>query len=350
MTIRVGIIGLHQGATVHLPAYAASTKYEVSAVCDRTPGLAEEVAQTHHVPFWYLDAAQLTASPQVDVVSIATPPRTHVGLATAALKAGKHVVVETPFVCNPTEVRALMGLWRLRRIGAPAYALRYAPHLRMVSDLLAQKKIGRPQLMRVDIFSDFLAHADPSYRWMWDGEYGGGVLANFTTTVFDLALRWFGPVSEVTATLTTLLRTTPPEGASVLADDTGFATLRFENGLLAHFSCSAATAWSQTHLEIHGTEGSLLIGGFGEDVTLVRMGDGITEPLFSPENYLEESRGRTSLAGGFHVFVERLAEAIGGAPPADLPTFADGLEVTRLVEAVRLSSRDRRTVPMVEIP
>ena len=57
--------------------------------------------------------------------------------------------------------------------------------------------------------------------------------------------------------------------------------------------------------------------------------DGATEPLFSPENYLEESRGRTSMAGGFHVFVERLAEAIGGAPPVDLPTFGDGLEVTR---------------------
>ena len=107
MSIRVGIIGLHQGVTVHLPAYAASAKYEIVAVCDRAPGLAEEVARTHHVPYQYTDAAQLIAAPEVEVVSIATPPRTHVGLATAALKAGKHVVVETPFVCNLAEVRAL---------------------------------------------------------------------------------------------------------------------------------------------------------------------------------------------------------------------------------------------------
>jgi predicted dehydrogenase len=350
MSIRVGIIGLHHGVTVHLPAYASSAKFEVVAVCDRTPGLAEEVAQTHHVPHVYADAAQLIAASEVDVVSIATPPRTHVGLATAALKAGKHVVVETPFACNQAEVRALMGLWRLRRIGAPAYALRYAPHLRMVSDLLAQKKIGRPHLMRVDIFSDFLVHADQNYRWMWDGEYGGGVLANFTATMFDLALRWFGPVRDVTANLTTLFRTMPLEGTNGLADDTGFVTLRFETGQLAHFGCSAATAWNQTHIEVHGSEGSLLIDGFGEDVTLVRMGDGATEPLFSPENYLEESRGRTSMAGGFHVLVERLAEAIGGAPPEDFPTFADGLAVTRLVEAAKLSSRDRRTVMLAEVP
>jgi predicted dehydrogenase len=50
------------------------------------------------------------------------------------------------------------------------------------------------------------------------------------------------------------------------------------------------------------------------------------------------------------VFVERLAEAIGGTPPEDLPTFADGLEVTRLIEAVRLAARDRRTVAVSEIP
>ena len=350
MTIRVGIIGLHHGVTVHLPAYAASAKYEVSAVCDRNAALAEEVAQTHHVPHWSTDAAQLTSSPEVDVVSIATPPRTHATLATAALKAGKHVVVETPFVCGLAEVRSLMGLWRLRRIGAPAYVLRYAPHLRMVSDLLAQKRIGRPQLVRVEIFSDFLAQADQSYRWMWDGDNGGGVLANFAATLFDLVLRWFGPVREVSADLTTLVRKTPPEGATTLADDTGFATMHLENGLLAQFGFSAATAWNQTHVEIHGTEGSLLINGFGEDVTLVRMADGTTEPLFSPENYLEESRGLTSLAGGFQVFAERLADAIGGTPAADLPTFADGLEVTRLIEAIRLAARDRRTVAVAEIP
>ena len=349
MTIRVGIIGLHQGLTVHLPAYAASAKYEVSAVCDRNAALAQEVAQTHHVPRWSTDAAQLISSPDVDLVSIATPPRTHASLATAALKAGKHVVVETPFVCNQAEVRSLMSLWRLHRIGAPAYVLRHAPHLRLVTDLLAQRRVGRPHLMRVDIFSDFLVQADQNYRWMWDGDYGGGVLANFAATVFDLALRWFGPVRDVSADLTTLLRKTPPEGALTLADDTGFATMRFENGLLAHFSFSAATAWNQTHMEIHGTEGSLLINGFGEDVTLVRMGDGATEPLISPESYLEESRGHVSLAGGFQVFVERLAEAIGGNPPADLPTFADGLEVTRLMEAIRLAARDRRTVAVAEI-
>ena len=350
MTIRVGLIGLNHGVEVHLPAYASSARYEVAAVCARTPGLAEGVAKNHNIPRWYTDAMQLISDPEIDLVSFATPPRTHAVFAAAALKAGKHVAIETPFVCNPMEARALMGLWRFKRIGAPAFALRYAPHLRLVSDLLAEKRLGRLLLMRVEIFSNFLAQAAQNYRWMWDGDNGGGVLANFTAPVIDVAMRWFGPVREVTANLATLLRTTPPEGAGTLADDTGFATLRFESGLLAHFSHSAVTAWPQTHMEVHGVDGTLIIGGFGDDLTLIRMGAGQTQPLYSPETYLEESRGHTGLAGGFQVFVDRLADAIvGSAASTDLPTFGEGLEIMRVVEAIKLSSRARRTVALTEI-
>jgi 1,5-anhydro-D-fructose reductase (1,5-anhydro-D-mannitol-forming) len=347
MSIRVGILGLNHGIQVHLPAYAASAKYNVVALCARTPGVAETLAKAHNVPRWYTDAAQLIASPDVDVVSIATPPRTHVAFATAAMKAGKHVVVETPFVGNTADARALMGLWRLKRIGAPAFVFRFSPHLRLVSDMLAQKLIGRPQLMRFELFSNFLAQAGPEYRWMWDGEYGGGGLANFAAPMFDLAMRWFGPVREVTANLAAMLKVTSSLGAAPLADDTGFVTLRFENGLLAHFDYSVVTAWSQAHIEIHGTEGSLLVEGLGDSVSVV--GEMGTRPLYSPEGYLEESRGQTGLAGGFNIFVDRLAEAIGGAPSADLPTFADGLELTRLMEAAKTSAHDRRTVALSEI-
>ena len=350
MSIRVGILGLNHGVQVHLPAYAASARYEVAALCARTPGVAEDLAKAHNVPRWYTDAAQLMASPDVDLVSIATPPRTHVALATAALRAGKHVVVETPFVGNTADARTLMGLWRLKRIGAPALVFRFSPHMRLVSDLLSQKRIGRPLLMHAEIFSSFMIQAGPNYRWIWDGEYGGGGLANFVEPLFDLARQWFGPVRDVTANLAAISKySTSPVGTPT-ADDTGFVTLRFENGMLAHFDFSVVTAWGQAHIELHGTDGSLVIGGLGESVSTVGMGEMGTSPLYSPEGYLEESRGQAGLAGGFNIFVERLADAItGGGPATDLPTFADGLELMRLTEAARLSARERRTVLLSDI-
>jgi predicted dehydrogenase len=309
------------------------------------------VAREFNVPRWYTEARQLVQDREVDLVSIATPPRTHAGYAALALGAGKHVVVEIAFVPAAQDARILLDVLRERkRIGAPAYILRYRPSVRLVTDLLAQNLIGQPRLMRADFFSNFLAGSEEDYRWLWDGDNGGGVLASYMTHTLDIALRWFGPVHEVSATLSTLSEVTIPAGVGTLGDDTGFVSLVFENGLLASFNYSAATAYTVARTELHGSLASLLIEDFGDNVMVQRMGEALPKSLYPPEAYLEETRGHGGTLGGFHVFLERLADGIAaGEPPADLPTFADGLEVTRLVEAIRVSQRERRSVRLSTI-
>lgn len=354
MTIRVGIIGLNYGARVHIPAYKNNPTYEVVAVCARTPEHAQAVAREHQIPKWYTDARQLITSPDVDLVSIASPPRTHSGLAAAALAAGKHAVVEIAYVASTLEARVLVDMAaEMRRVGVPAFVFRYTPTLRLISDLLAQNKIGAPRLMRFESLNDFLAVPGQAARWMWDADNGGGILAGFTSHAIDLALRWFGPVREVDATLATLANSSVPKGTApltALADDTGFITLHFENGMLATFSHSAVTAYPRTSIELHGSEGSLLIEGFGDEAAFLPMGESAAQTLFSPVQYLEETRGHSGLMGSFDVFLDRLAVAIShGSAPPDLPTLADGLEVTRIVDAARQASRQHRRVKLSEV-
>ena len=129
MAIRVGLIGLHYGAQVHLPAFKANTKYDLVAVCARTPGAAEKVAAEHNIPYWYTDARQLMAS-RVDLIAIASPPPTHAGYAAAALAAGKHVLVEVAYTSSAADARVLRDLAQARgRLGAVAYGLRFVPTL-----------------------------------------------------------------------------------------------------------------------------------------------------------------------------------------------------------------------------
>ena len=351
MTIRVGIVGLNYGQQVHLPAYKANPRYEVMAVCARTPGHAEAVAREYNIPSWYTEARQLVASEDIDLVSIASPPFTHSGYAAAALAAGKHVVIEIAFVCSTPDARILADMSnQMGRLGVPAYVLRYTPTLRMVTDMLRQNRLGRPRLMRFELFSNFLVEPTQDYRWIWDSDNGGGILAGFTSQGFDLARYWFGPVKEVDGTLLTFSDVTPPADAGPLADDTGFVTLHFESGMIATFSHSAVMAYPRASIEVHSSEGSLLIEGLGDEAAWLPMGEQATRRLFPPEEYLEETRGHGGLTGGFRAFIERLGAAIAdGAPPTDLPTLNDGLEVTRLVEAARLASRERRRVRMDEI-
>jgi hypothetical protein len=350
MAIRVGLIGLNYGAQIHLPAYANSGRYDLVAVCARTPGRAETVAREHNIPRWYTDARDLINS-DLDLVSIATPTVSHSGLAAAALMAGKHVLVEVAFAGLTADARILADMARRQgRIGVVAYALPYVPTLRLVSDQLAQGALGQPRLLRMDYFSSFTPFTTRDHRWFWEAENGGGLLAGFVSHGLDLARRWFGPVREVEASLAalTMVPALPP-GISP-ADDTGVVTLHFESGLLATYSYSAATALRRNTIELHGAEASFLIETYGEELLLLPMDADKPRRVYTPAEYLEDTRGQNGFLGGFQAFVERLAGLLRGEPlPPDLPTFEAAIEVVRLCEAARLASRERRRVRVDEI-
>src|SRR5579859_1650896 len=350
MAIRVGLIGLNYGARVHIPTYKENSRYDLVAVCSRTPGRAEAVAREHRIPNWYTDIRAFLRS-DIDLVSIATPPLTHAHLAAAALVAGKNALVEVAFVGGSADARVLNRLAAERaRIGAAAYVLRYVPTLRLVSDMMAQGVIGEPRLMRMDFFSSFMALPGSEYRWFWEAENGGGILAGVVSHGIDLARRWFGNVREVEASLSTL--STPPRLPDGItpADDTGLVTLHFESGMVASFDFSAATAYRRVAIELHGSKATLLIDGFGDALSILRMDEARPETVYAPASYLEETRGQNGLLGGFQAFVARLADPLnGGAMPADLPTFAEGLEVARLLDAARIATRERRRVHLAEV-
>jgi predicted dehydrogenase len=202
----------------------------------------------------------------------------------------------------------------------------------------------------MDYFSSFTPFTTRDHRWFWEAENGGGLLAGFVSHGLDLARRWFGPVREVEASLGALTAVPPlPPGISP-ADDTGVVTLHFESGLLATYSYSAATALRRNTIELHGAEASFLIETYGEELLLLPMGADKPRRVYTPAEYLEDTRGQNGFLGGFQAFVERLSGPLRGEPlPPDLPTFDAAIEVVRLCEAARLASRERRRVRLEEI-
>lgn len=350
MPIRVGVIGLEYGAQVHVPAFKENPSYELVAVCSRPAERVEQYARENNISRWYADPRELINS-DVDLVSIATPPASHAGLVAAALARKRHVITEIAFMPTAADARVVTDMAHAAGVvSATAFVLRYKPALRYVSELLRQGEIGEPRLLCFDYFSNVLALSEQNPRWMWDADNGGGVLAGYISHAIDVCEQWFGPAREVNGTLATLTSIPVPSGISHVADDTGHFSVQFENGLLGLFRYSGITAVPRTGFEIHGTTGTLLIDGFGDDLAILRMGADATEPLYVPMHYIEELRGHGGLQGAFNVFLERLAAAItenGSAP--DLPTFAAGLRVTRVVDAMRRSAQEKRAVAVAEI-
>ena len=94
--VRIGIIGVGTIGSVHATNYEKVENAEVVALCDILPDRLAEKAKTHNVAKTYADFNDLLADPEIDAVSVCTPNDMHAPIAIAALKAGKHVMLEKP--------------------------------------------------------------------------------------------------------------------------------------------------------------------------------------------------------------------------------------------------------------
>src|ERR1700691_941530 len=91
--LRLGVVGLGRISQVaHLPAAFKADRVELVAVCDASPRLVGQAAR-HYAVTGYTDLGELL-NEDLDAILVATPDRSHAALATLALRAGKHVLVE----------------------------------------------------------------------------------------------------------------------------------------------------------------------------------------------------------------------------------------------------------------
>src|SRR4051812_16429792 len=106
--LKVGLIGYgYAGKTFHAPLIAAVPDLQLVAVA------SSDAAKVH--ADWpdvavHATAAALIARDDLDLVVIATPHDTHHPLSRAALRAGRHVVVDKPFTVTVDEARELAAL------------------------------------------------------------------------------------------------------------------------------------------------------------------------------------------------------------------------------------------------
>jgi predicted dehydrogenase len=106
--LRVGVLGAGQiSQAAHFEACRKARNAELYAVCDVAEDLLERVAFIHAPKKVYCDFDAMISDPDVDAVIVAVADQFHVPMATKALKAGKHVLVEKPMGVTVEECEAL---------------------------------------------------------------------------------------------------------------------------------------------------------------------------------------------------------------------------------------------------
>ena len=106
--LRVGILGCGPIAqAAHFESATKARNAELYAICDVADDLVNRMAATHRPKKTFHDYDDMLADPDLDAVIIATSDAFHVPAASAALKAGKHVLCEKPVGVSVEEVEAL---------------------------------------------------------------------------------------------------------------------------------------------------------------------------------------------------------------------------------------------------
>lgn len=357
--IRVAVIGTGFGTTVHVPAFQSCADTEVVAICSGRPERAREAAAKFGIPHWSTDYTEVVNRPDVDLVSISTPPYQHHPMASAAIEAGKHVLLEKPMTLNVGEARDLVAKAKAKGVvHAVAHEFRFAPSRAYMKDLIDQGYLGqfRTVTASLQVAGRVGSLASPTYTWAAQRAMGGGVVMALGSHYIDALRFWFGDFAGVYGQTYVYRpeRTDPVTGETRMADaDDAFTCMvRFKNGGAGTLTCSTAALFGPGgRVEAYGSEGTLWAPqkSFNPEVTDILLGAKqgeaqLQEMLPPPAKYRPFDDDRDHRLMAFRLMVDKVVQAVKTGSQVQGATFEDGLKVQEVIDAIYESERTGRWV------
>jgi predicted dehydrogenase len=379
-TLGIGMVGYAFMGAAHSQAWHTAPRFfdlpmrpELRALCGRDPEAVQEAARRMGWESSETDWRQLVARDDIDLVDVCTPGDTHVDIAVAALEAGKHVLCEKPLANTVAEARTMTAAAeRAAAHGVLAmvgFTYRRVPAIALARRLVQQGRIGEVRHVRAQYLQDWLSDPLAPMTWRLQKEKAGsGSLGDIGAHVVDLTQHITGDqITSVTGMLETFVHERPAAGSSgpllgggssngagttgqVTVDDAATFLARFGSGAVGVFEATRAATGRKNaiRVEINGSKGSLAFDF--EDMNVLNFYDAeepvetagfrrilVTEPQHPYTGHWWPPGHGLGYEHGFTHQMADLVTAIGrGEQP--LPSFADGLQVQCVLDAVERSA------------
>jgi predicted dehydrogenase len=265
--IRWGLLSTASIGSLVIGANRDSASTRFVAVASREGDRARQYAARHGLPLAFPAYQALLDSADVDAVYVALPVAMHALWATAALRAGKHVLCEKPFALDPHEVAGAFDAAG-PLVCAEGLMWRYHPQTALALRMVRDGAIGTLTHVRAA-----LSVSAPPGDIRRSAALGGGALGDLGCYCVS-ALRLFGgEPSRVYAEAV-------PDGAGGVADLRLAATLRLAGGVLGQLDIGLDVT-RRDELELVGTAGRLVLPDpwLCRGKTLLLTRDGRTEEL-----------------------------------------------------------------------
>jgi scyllo-inositol 2-dehydrogenase (NADP+) len=340
--LNIGLVGYGlAGAAFHAPIIDAVSGLRLAAVVTSNPERAAAATRGRDGVTVLPDVDSLwRRATELDAVVIASPNRTHVELALAALEAGLHVVVDKPLAGTATDaVRLCDAADRAGRVLTVYQNRRWDGDFLTLRRLLHDDALG--DVIRFESrFEKWRPHPKPGWRESADPQDAGGVLYDLGSHLVDQALALFGPARTIYAELDCRR-----PGARV--DDDAFVALTHQSGVRSHLWMSALAGQPGPRMRVLGTRATWTKRGLDPQEAALRAGEtpggaGWGEEPASAWGVLgagDNTRPIPTEPGDYRRFYAALADAIrhGTPPPVDP---RDAVASLRVLEAARRSAHD----------
>jgi predicted dehydrogenase len=346
--LRVGLLGYGlAGRVFHAPLIAACPDLVLAAVVTRDPDRRAALRAVHP------DAEALDAPEQLweragslDLAVVATPNRSHVPLARAALQAGLPVVVDKPLAPSAAEARTLIGEARAQgRMLTVFQNRRWDGDFLTLRKLLAEGALGA--IHRCESrFERWNPVPRPGWRESGDPADAGGLLFDLGAHLVDQALQLFGPVRAVYGEL-------DRRRAGVATDDDAFVALTHASGVRSQLWMSKVAAQRGPRFRVLGERAAFVKYGLDGQEPALAVGCVPSTPDWGEESAErwgfvgEEGTAQpvATVPGAYPRFYEGVAAALRSDAP--LPVHPDDAVATlEILEAARASTEHGRVVQL----
>ncbi len=321
--INVGVIGLGMGRW-HLQNYAKCANANVLAVCDIDEVRLKAAQGEYDTQYACTNYQELIAMDELDAVTVALPNYLHAPVSIAALKAGKHVLVEKPMATNAQEAEEMVATAKkAQRILMMHFNYRFTPEHFFLKDYVQSGGLGEVYFGKAFYMRRRGIPALGSW-FTQKAMSGGGALYDIGVHALDLAL-WLMDYPKVSKVLGASYAKFGPQLAKKAkrifdVDDLSAGLIKFENGasLFLEASWASNIAKDEVYVDLYGTKGGLTTrggakmfyeqGGAQVDSTPVRA-----RAVETPQQHFVNciARGETPLCPGEHgLAVQRILDAI----------------------------------------
>jgi predicted dehydrogenase len=262
--VRLGVVGCGIMGNRHLQAAAGCPLIEIAAVADRIRERAESAASQFGAAKTYREGRELVAAPDIDAVVFATVAADRDRLVIAALKAGKHVLIEKPVAMNARVVERMIEA-RGDRVAACCSARhRSYESADVARDFIAGGALGELRVIHCRVHDAARGTPEKSPPpWRLNRSMnGGGILMNWGCYDLDYLLGITGwklkPRLVLAQTWPVPPRSVPNVAEGSDAESHFAALIRCENGAVISFERGEYVgAHAQRAWQIVGTHGSL---------------------------------------------------------------------------------------------